>query len=62
MEDGTGLVHTAPAFGGEDMKAAEEFDLPVLMTVKPDGTFIQEVRPWSGKFVKDADPADHPRP
>jgi isoleucyl-tRNA synthetase len=55
MEDGTGLVHTAPAFGGEDMEAALEFDLPVLMTVKEDGTFVQEVRPWSGKFVKDAD-------
>jgi isoleucyl-tRNA synthetase len=55
MEDGTGLVHTAPAFGGEDMDAALEFDLPVLMTVKEDGTFVQEVRPWSGKFVKDAD-------
>jgi isoleucyl-tRNA synthetase len=56
MDDGTGLVHTAPAFGGEDMNAALEFDLPVLMTVKEDGTFVQEVRPWSGKFVKDADP------
>ncbi|HAY85115.1 MAG TPA: isoleucine--tRNA ligase, partial [Chloroflexi bacterium] len=56
MDDGTGLVHTAPAFGGEDMNAALDFDLPVLMTVKDDGTFIQEVRPWSGKFVKDADP------
>ena len=56
MEDGTGLVHTAPAFGGEDMNAALDFDLPVLLTVKADGTFIQEVRPWSGKFVKDADP------
>ncbi len=55
MDDGTGLVHTAPAFGGEDMDAALEFDLPVLMTVKEDGTFVQEVRPWSGKFVKDAD-------
>ncbi|MEK6222204.1 MAG: class I tRNA ligase family protein, partial [Chloroflexota bacterium] len=56
MDDGTGLVHTAPAFGAEDMLAAKEHDLPVLMTVKDDGTFIQEVRPWSGKFVKDADP------
>lgn len=56
MEDGSGLVHTAPAFGGEDMNAALEFDLPILMTVQDDGTFIQEVRPWSGKFVKDADP------
>jgi isoleucyl-tRNA synthetase len=56
VEDGTGLVHTAPAFGAEDMQAALEFDLPVLMTVAEDGTFIPEVRPWSGIFVKDADP------
>ncbi len=56
MEDGTGLVHMAPAFGAEDMQAALEFDLPILMTVQPDGTFAPEVRPWSGKFVKDADP------
>ncbi len=56
VEDGTGLVHTAPAFGAEDMQAALEFDLPILLTVADDGTFIPEVRPWSGKFVKQADP------
>ena len=55
-EDGTGLVHMAPAFGAEDMDAALEFDLPVIQTVAPDGTFLPEVRPWSGVFVKDADP------
>ncbi len=33
-----------------------EYDLPVLQTVAEDGTFIPEVRPWSGQFVKDADP------
>jgi isoleucyl-tRNA synthetase len=55
-EDGTGLVHMAPAFGAEDMQAALEHDLPVLMTVLPDGTFIPEVTPWRGVFVKDADP------
>ena len=55
-EDGTGLVHMAPAFGAEDMDAALEFDLPILQTVAEDGTFIPDVRPWSGKFVKDADP------
>ncbi|MGW8226750.1 MAG: isoleucine--tRNA ligase, partial [Anaerolineales bacterium] len=54
-EDGTGLVHIAPAFGAEDMEAALEFDLPILQTVAEDGTFIADVRPWSGKFVKDAD-------
>ncbi|MBI3160466.1 MAG: isoleucine--tRNA ligase [Chloroflexi bacterium] len=56
MEDGTGLVHMAPAFGAEDMQAALEFDLPILLTVAEDGTFVKEVRPWSGVFVKDADP------
>jgi isoleucyl-tRNA synthetase len=55
-EDGTGLVHIAPAFGAEDMQAAMEYDLPILMTVGPDGAFIPEVKPWRGKFVKDADP------
>jgi isoleucyl-tRNA synthetase len=55
-EDGTGLVHMAPAFGAEDMDMAREHNLPVLMTVEPDGTFIQEVTPWRGIFVKDADP------
>ncbi|MCK6584315.1 MAG: isoleucine--tRNA ligase [Anaerolineales bacterium] len=55
-EDGTGLVHQAPAFGAEDMEMAKQFDLPVLLTVQPDGTFIPEVTPWRGVFVKDADP------
>lgn len=54
-EDGTGLVHMAPAFGAEDMEMAREHNLPVLMTVLPDGTFIPEVTPWRGVFVKDAD-------
>ncbi|MCJ7585924.1 MAG: isoleucine--tRNA ligase, partial [Anaerolineales bacterium] len=55
-EDGTGLVHMAPAFGAEDMAAAMEFDLPVLMTVAPNGAFLPEVTPWRGMFVKDTDP------
>jgi isoleucyl-tRNA synthetase len=56
VEDGSGLVHIAPAFGAEDMQASIEYDLPILLTVADDGTFIPEVRPWSGQFVKDADP------
>lgn len=55
-EDGSGLVHIAPAFGAEDMQAAMDNNLPILMTVAPDGNFISEVKPWAGKFVKDADP------
>ncbi|MFM8367244.1 MAG: class I tRNA ligase family protein, partial [Chloroflexota bacterium] len=55
-EDGTGLVHQAPAFGAEDMEMSKQNDLPVLLTVQPDGTFIPEITPWRGIFVKDADP------
>ena len=55
-EDGSGLVHQAPAFGAEDMQMAVEHDLPILMTVKPDGTFVDEVTPWRGIWVKNADP------
>jgi isoleucyl-tRNA synthetase len=55
-EDGSGLVHIAPAFGADDMQMAVEFDLPILNTVAEDGTFISDVKPWAGLFVKDADP------
>lgn len=55
IEDGSGLVHIAPAFGADDMRVAQENNLPVLMTVAPDGTFINEVTPWRGVFVKNAD-------
>jgi isoleucyl-tRNA synthetase len=55
-EDGTGLVHQAPAFGAEDMEMSKQYGLPVLLTVQSDGTFIPEITPWRGVFVKDADP------
>ncbi len=56
VDEGTGMVHIAPAFGEDDMNIGLEEDLPVIMTVAPNGTFISEVRPWAGRFVKDADP------
>ena len=55
-EDGTGLVHIAPAFGADDMAVSLEYDLPILNTVAEDGTFISDVKPWAGMFVKEADP------
>jgi isoleucyl-tRNA synthetase len=55
-EDGTGLVHIAPAFGADDLAAGQEYGLPTLMTVDPQGRFIDAVAPWRGVFVKDADP------
>ncbi|HTX90241.1 MAG TPA: isoleucine--tRNA ligase [Anaerolineales bacterium] len=56
-EDGTGLVHIAPAFGQEDMEVSKVNNLPVLMTVGPDGAFLPPITPWRGVFVKDADPS-----
>ena len=55
-EDGTGLVHIAPAFGADDLEVSKKYDLPVLMTVGPDGAFLPQIKPWRGVFVKDADP------
>jgi len=55
-EEGTGIVHIAPAFGEDDMALAREHDLPVLQPVKPDGTYSDEVSPWKGMWVKEADP------
>lgn len=55
-DDGSGLVHIAPAFGADDMQMAIDFELPILMTVNDNGRFINDVRPWAGMFVKDADP------
>ncbi|GAI30759.1 unnamed protein product, partial [marine sediment metagenome] len=57
MEDGTGIVHMAPAFGEDDYNIGQKYDLPVVQLVKPDGTFPPEVTRWSGQFVKDADPS-----
>lgn len=55
-EDGTGLVHIAPAFGADDMEVGRKYGLPTLMTVDAAGRFIDEVEPWRGVFVKEADP------
>jgi len=55
-EDGSGLVHLAPAFGADDMQMSIEFDLPILMTVNDSGRFTNDIRPWAGMWVKDADP------
>ncbi len=56
VADGTGVVHQAPAFGAEDMQMANDYNLPVLMTIDAEGRFIDAVTPWRGKFFKDADP------
>jgi isoleucyl-tRNA synthetase len=55
MEDGTGIVHIAPAFGEDDYKLGKERGLPVLQPVDERGLLTAEVTPWAGVFVKDAD-------
>jgi isoleucyl-tRNA synthetase len=55
-EEGTGIVHIAPAFGADDLEVGNQYGLPVVQTVAEDGTFIEEVEPFAGMWVKDADP------
>ncbi len=56
-EEGTGLVHLAPAFGADDMAAAGRHGLPVVNPVDDQGRFTDAITPYAGQFVKDADPA-----
>lgn len=53
VEDGTGLVHTAPGFGPDDFNVGKEFDVPVLAPVTKTGKFTDEVPMFEGKFVFD---------
>lgn len=52
-EDGTGIVHTAPAFGADDFKAGKKNNLGILTLVDKEGKFIDGVGEFSGRFVKD---------
>ncbi|MGQ0824078.1 MAG: isoleucine--tRNA ligase [Actinomycetota bacterium] len=58
IEDGTGIVHLAPAFGEVDREIGEREGLPVVNPVNDAARFDDVVGPpYAGKFVKDADPA-----
>jgi len=54
-DEGTGIVHIAPAFGADDMAVGQANDLPVIMPVDEEARFTAEITPWAGKFVKEAD-------
>ncbi|WP_437604077.1 isoleucine--tRNA ligase [Sorangium sp. So ce590] len=67
LDSGTGIVHIAPAFGEDDFNAHKRRiadlaepgaagDVPMLCAVRPDGTFEPGLTPFSGLWVKDADP------
>jgi len=56
LEEGTGIVHTAPAFGEDDYLLGQEKGLPVVNPVDLAGTFTDDFPLCTGRFVKDADP------
>ncbi|HEY4935963.1 MAG TPA: isoleucine--tRNA ligase [Puia sp.] len=51
-EDGTGIVHTAPAFGADDFKVGKKNKLGILILVDKQGKFVEGVDEFSGRFVK----------
>ncbi|MGH8986552.1 MAG: isoleucine--tRNA ligase, partial [Acidimicrobiia bacterium] len=55
LDDGSGIVHLAPAFGEVDREVSEREGLPVLNPVGPSARFDDSVPPYVGRFVKDAD-------
>lgn len=54
-EDGSGVVHIAPAFGADDYEISKKYDLPMLQPVTRGGLFTDVVTDFAGQFVKDAD-------
>ncbi|MEX0856172.1 MAG: isoleucine--tRNA ligase [Gemmatimonadota bacterium] len=55
-DDGSGIVHLAPAFGADDYAAGRRHDFPLLRPVDDRGCFREEIPVIGGVFVKDADP------
>lgn len=51
-EDGTGVVHTAPAFGADDYKAGQKNNLGIITLVDREGKFIQGTGEYAGRYVK----------
>jgi len=54
-ETGTGIVHTAPAFGEDDHAVCKVAGIELVDPVDAEGRFTQDVTPWAGERVKDAD-------
>ena len=55
LDDGSGIVHIAPAFGEDDARVGRAFKLPFVQRVDEKGNMDQST-PWAGMFCKDADP------
>lgn len=52
-EDGSGIVHLAPAFGEDDYRLSKENNLPFVQPVTPDGHLTEELGPFAGRAIKD---------
>ena len=52
-EDGTGIVHTAPAFGADDFKVGKRAGIGILTLVDKQGRFVQGLGAFSGRYIKD---------
>jgi isoleucyl-tRNA synthetase len=51
-EDGTGIVHTAPAFGADDYKVGKKFNIGILTMVDREGKFVDGLGQFSNRYVK----------
>jgi isoleucyl-tRNA synthetase len=51
-DDGTGIVHTAPAFGADDYKVGKKFNIGILTMVDREGKFVDGLGPFSNRYVK----------
>jgi isoleucyl-tRNA synthetase len=54
-EEGTGVVHTAPAFGADDFETGQKHDIPMFNPIDEDGKFTDKVPDFEGQWFKDAD-------
>src|SRR6186713_2217446 len=51
-EDGTGIVHTAPAFGADDFKVGKKYNIGILIMVDREGKFVDGLGEFSNRYVK----------
>ncbi|RYZ62671.1 MAG: isoleucine--tRNA ligase, partial [Chitinophagaceae bacterium] len=52
-EDGTGIVHTAPAFGADDFRVGKKYNIGILTLVDKEGKFVDGLGEFSGRYIKD---------
>lgn len=58
-EDGSGIVHLAPAFGEDDYQMSKKFAIPFIQPVTPDGHFTEDMGEFAGRAIKNFTYPDH---